>query len=193
MLQFALCSGLPLNISRSPLLSGSLLAFDDCELDTVASRLSVPLPSLTFAKRSKHHPQHGRKERPRPLQQAKVDSVSRSSSASVTQLVSSVPGCRSKPISTNAVSSPSNRGKPLPSIPVPAKDVIALLDLLDRLDADMAIEVYRVKEGISELRDLIILRKEEKDKAIKEAKRRTLAIETDPETKLVDGDFWLNV
>ncbi len=83
--------------------------------------------------------------------------------------------------------------KPLPGVPptkIPPKQIIALLDLLERMDDDVGKEVQRVRESIGEARHIIMDHREEQnanDQRVE--KRRDLERR---ETKGVDDEFWLN-
>ncbi|OBZ68130.1 hypothetical protein A0H81_11905 [Grifola frondosa] len=86
------------------------------------------------------------------------------------------------------------RHKPLPTTPpaaVSSRQVISLLNLLERMDDDVASEVQRVKDAIKEAGLMI----EECREA--QAARREVLLERQArergETKGVDDDFWLGV
>ena len=73
---------------------------------------------------------------------------------------------------------------------IPPKQIISLLNLLDRMDDDTAKDVQRVRESIRELRGEIDdahreLREEEEQLRDRRTKENR-------DTKGVDDEFWLN-
>ncbi|KAI0674999.1 hypothetical protein C8Q78DRAFT_964904 [Trametes maxima] len=150
---------LPVAISQSPLLSGTLS-------DDLFSALAKPLPTITIGPygpstrlRGDRPPAHG-----------------------------STPW----PASTPASSSSSSTSLPItPTTPISPKDVISLLNLLESMDNDVAMEVQRVRLGIQEARTLVRECREESkmrtnEMQMKREKERR-------ETKGADDDFWLGV
>ena len=87
--------------------------------------------------------------------------------------------------------------KPLPSAPsvvvtrIPPRDIISLLDLLERMDNDMMKEVQRVRESIREAWTEIAEYRQERDARDVEMARRRARERR--ETKDVDDEFWLQV
>ncbi|KAI0758327.1 hypothetical protein BC629DRAFT_1552042 [Irpex lacteus] len=87
--------------------------------------------------------------------------------------------------------------KPLPSVPsvavtgIPPRQIISLLDLLERMDNDMVKEVQRVRESIKEARSEIAEYRSERDARDGEMLKRRARERR--ETKGVDDEFWLQV
>ncbi|KAI0048309.1 hypothetical protein FA95DRAFT_1605399 [Auriscalpium vulgare] len=76
-------------------------------------------------------------------------------------------------------------------LPVSSKQVISLLDLLDKIDRDMACEVQRVKGNIADARAYVHTWREEARAREAECRRRRAQERKD--TKEPDSDFWLGV
>lgn len=85
---------------------------------------------------------------------------------------------------------PILQDKPLPSVPVPPRQIISLLDLLERMDEDVTKEVQRVRENVKEARAAVREFREEREKRLVGAKQRKENERR--ETKGLDDDFWLN-
>lgn len=88
--------------------------------------------------------------------------------------------------------------KPLPCLPsdvcmlvIPPQAVIQFLDLLDQLDADVASEVARVKDGIKEAHTTLDLYKDERVQREKQGREKRAREKR--ETKEIGSDFWLGV
>lgn len=80
-----------------------------------------------------------------------------------------------------------NTQKPLP---IPPRQIISLVNLLESMDSDVVKEVQRVRESIKEARTLIHEHREVQAKRrAASAKRKDTELR---ETKGVDDDFWLN-
>jgi hypothetical protein len=75
--------------------------------------------------------------------------------------------------------------------PLPAQEIFAILDLLDKAENDVISEVQRVKEGIKEARVMIDDYRHYKKMRNKE-NIAELAVQK-RETRTVDGDFWLSM
>ena len=76
-------------------------------------------------------------------------------------------------------------------LPIPPRQIISLLDLLERMDNDMVKEVQRVRESIKEARaDIEEYRNERslRDNVVEQRKARE-----GRDTKDVDDEFWLQV
>ena len=76
------------------------------------------------------------------------------------------------------------------SPPIPPKQIISLLNLLDRMDDDITRDVQRLRESIKETHLEIAeahkeIQQEERQLARHRAKEQR-------ETKGIDDDFWLN-
>lgn len=76
-------------------------------------------------------------------------------------------------------------------VSAPAKQIIALLDLLDRMDVEMAVECERVQQSIRDVRAEVRSYAEERRLRIEEARR--VRAEEKRKSLKVDGDFWLSV
>lgn len=100
------------------------------------------------------------------------------------------PSTASKP---SVSSTKSSIDKPLPTLPKPAippKQIIALLDLLEKMDHDVTKEVERVRQNIKEMRAVTqAFREECKVRREQVARRRD---REEKETKRPDDEFWLN-
>ncbi|KAF9050970.1 hypothetical protein BDZ89DRAFT_1056876 [Hymenopellis radicata] len=87
--------------------------------------------------------------------------------------------------------------KPLPDIPtasfvnIPPHAIISLLDLLDKLDADVEEQVSRVKDNIEDARQLVDTCRQERVARQERARKAREAIKR--ETKEIGCDFWLGV
>ncbi len=84
--------------------------------------------------------------------------------------------------------------KPLPDIPnvnIPPQAIISLLDLLDKLDADVEEQVSRAKENIEDVRQLVDICRQERSSRQERARKARDAIKR--ETKEIGCDFWLGV
>lgn len=120
--------------------------------------------------------------------------------------LSFAPSVRSKPKAYPAITSTQTTPtlkqyrrfeKPLPSVPsvavtgIPPRQIISLLDLLERMDNDMVKEVQRVRESIKEARLEIAEYRSERDARDGEMLKRRARERR--ETKGVDDEFWLQV
>lgn len=74
---------------------------------------------------------------------------------------------------------------------IPPQAVIQFLDLLDQLDADVASEVARVKDGIKEAHTTLDLYKDERVQREKQGREKRAREKR--ETKEIGSDFWLGV
>ena len=87
----------------------------------------------------------------------------------------------------------SPRNKPLPALPpptIPPREIISVLELLERMDNDVVKEVQRVKEGIAEA--YVVVREFSQAKRAHENEWRKRKEREGRETKNVDDEFWLN-
>ncbi|KAH8083813.1 hypothetical protein BXZ70DRAFT_577166 [Cristinia sonorae] len=83
--------------------------------------------------------------------------------------------------------------KPLPSLPpsvIPPRQIISVLELLERMDNDVVKEVQRVKEGIAEA--CVMVREYVQADQARVAEWRKKRERMRKETKGLDDDFWLN-
>ncbi|KAH9949617.1 hypothetical protein B0H21DRAFT_727654 [Amylocystis lapponica] len=78
-----------------------------------------------------------------------------------------------------------------PSATIPPKQIIQLLDLLERMDGDIAAEVQRVQHGIREAWTLIHDHKQGQETRNSRGEARRGREKR--ETKGVDDEFWLGV
>lgn len=106
--------------------------------------------------------------------------------------------CFSPPRRTQAVAvkpaQSCDREKSLPAAPplhIPPRQIISLLDLLERMDNDVMKEVQRVRESIKEARTEIAGYRHERDARGLEVTRRKARERR--ETKGLDDEFWLQV
>ncbi|KAF7793788.1 hypothetical protein EIP86_004909 [Pleurotus ostreatoroseus] len=161
-------SGVPVSLlhfqlPQSPLLSGCVNFSDDFFSTLSAQGICSPLPTFSFAS---------------PRQPARSPRSPTST--------------RSCP-SGHPVRRRQRQDKPLPAVPpplIPPKQIIALLNLLERTDDDITKDVHRVREAIREVRgDIAVMRAEQQAEASRRAERRA---QEKRETKGVDDDFWLN-
>ena len=149
---------LPVNISESPLLSGSSLLPDE-----LFTTLAGPLPTITIGPCSPSSPHL----EPQPL--------GFSSSRPSRRKGSLLPKLALPPLAALAPSSaPATPTSPLtpisPTVRIPPKQVISLLDLLESMENDVATEVQRVRLGIQEARMLVQACRE--DSAARESARQ---------------------
>ncbi|KAJ8522704.1 hypothetical protein ONZ45_g747 [Pleurotus djamor] len=72
-----------------------------------------------------------------------------------------------------------------------SQGVIALLNLLDSFDADVAMQVARVKDGVKEAREAIQEYRQERQ--ARETLKQERLKEEKLATKEIGGDFWLGV
>ncbi|KAM5533325.1 hypothetical protein V8D89_012999 [Ganoderma adspersum] len=148
---------LPVNISESPLLSGNSLLPDE-----LFTTLAGPLPTITIGPCSPSSPHL----EPQPL--------SFTSSRPSRRKANLLPKLALPPLASLAPSSaPSTPTSPLtpisPTSRIPSKQVMSLLDLLDTMENDVAMEVQRVRIGIQEARMLVQACRE--DSAARESAR----------------------
>lgn len=98
----------------------------------------------------------------------------------------SIPPCATGPV--------SGRYKPLPFVPkdemIPSKQILSVLELLERMDEDVIKEVRRVRESLQEAFDMVREYVDTENNRIAQQKERRERQEKD--TKGVDDDFWLN-
>ena len=149
---------LPVNISESPLLSGSSLLPDE-----LFTTLAGPLPTITIGPCPPSSPHL----EPQPL--------SFSSRRPSRRKANLLPKLALPPLASLALSSaPSTPTSPLtpisPTSRVPPKQVTSLLDLLETMENDVAMEVQRVRLGIQEARMLVQACRE--DSAARESARQ---------------------
>ena len=136
---------LPVNISESPLLSGSSLLPEE-----LFTTLAGPLPTITIGPCSPSSPHL----EPKPL------AMGFSSSRPSRRKGGLLPKLALPPLAALAPSSaPPTPTSPLtptsPTSRIPPKQVISLLDLLEAMENDVATEVQRVRLGIQEARMLV--------------------------------------
>ncbi|KAJ3547652.1 hypothetical protein NM688_g5379 [Phlebia brevispora] len=151
---------LQFQLPQTPLLSGCTNFSEEFFATLTAQGICSPLPTLSFAS-------------PKP---ARSPCLSPSARPYRRQL-----------------SSRRYQEKPFPAVPtpsIPPKQIIALLNLLDRMDDDTARDVHRVREAIKEVRSDIAEARAE----LKAGKERIAehCAKLKRETKGVDDDFWLN-
>ncbi|KIP06592.1 hypothetical protein PHLGIDRAFT_19407 [Phlebiopsis gigantea 11061_1 CR5-6] len=80
--------------------------------------------------------------------------------------------------------------KPLPTLPIPPRQIISLLDFLEKMDNDVTKEAQRVRENVKEARAEVRAYKDERERlwaGVAERKERERT-----ETKGPDDEFWLN-
>lgn len=139
-----------------------LISDEELSRKMEAAGISRPLPTLSFASSS-----------PLPTSAGNMQTKSTITSFGTT---SSLPSVRDK------------RPPPIPSIP--AKQIISLLELLERMDDDVSKEVHRVKESVKEAYEMI-----EEYVQARDTRMGRLEAKKDRqtrETKTVGDDFWLN-
>ena len=86
----------------------------------------------------------------------------------------------------------SVRDKKLPPVPlIPPKQIIALLELLERMDDDVSKEVHRVRESVKEAYEMIGEYVRARDARMNQLEARK--DKQKRETKGVGDEFWLNV
>ncbi|KAI0829668.1 hypothetical protein BC628DRAFT_1512381 [Trametes gibbosa] len=153
---------LPVAISQSPLLSGALP-------DDLFYALAKPLPTITIAL---YDPSSTGLGADRP------------------------PASKDIQWQTPPTASPSSSNSSLslpvtPPTPIPPKEVIALLNLLESMDNDVNMEVQRVRLGIQEARSLVRECREDSKTRAREVQKRRDREQRD--TKGTDDDFWLGM
>ncbi|KAI8993779.1 hypothetical protein BD414DRAFT_480424 [Trametes punicea] len=164
---------LPVAISQSPLLSSPL--------PEDLFPLVKPLPTITVGFYEPPSPCPGAGRPPLQLH-TRRPSTPPSSSSSASSSVSP-PSSSSSSSSTSPVTPPPPRFS--------SKEVIALLNLLESMDHDIATEVQRVRLGIQEARTLVRECREDcQARATARQKRRDRERR---ETRGTDDDFWLGV
>ncbi|KAK0241937.1 hypothetical protein EDD85DRAFT_820921 [Armillaria nabsnona] len=97
----------------------------------------------------------------------------------------------------SAVTRLSEQEKPLPALPlscsprIPPHEIISFLDLMEALDADVDIQVSRIKEHIDEVRKLVLAYKEERETRQEQTRKDRELVKS--QTKEIGSDFWLGV
>ncbi|KAI0087935.1 hypothetical protein BDY19DRAFT_199872 [Irpex rosettiformis] len=157
---------LPLTMPMSPLVGGPGLS-EDFFSTLVAQGTLKPLPVLSF------------------------------SSASSPCFKQCATNASAAILTTSTLKQNHRFEKPLPSVPsvavtgIPPRQIISLLDLLERMDNDMVKEVQRVRESIKEAWSEIAEYRHERNARDVEMKKRRARERRD--TKGVDDEFWLQV
>ena len=128
---------LPVNISESPLLSGSTLL-----PDPLFTTLAGPVPTITIGLCAPPSPRLETKRLGASLSRPRSKLLPKLSLPPLTSLAPA-----SVPASPISPTSPTSRISP--------KEVISLLDLLESMENDVATEVQRVRLGIQETRMLV--------------------------------------
>lgn len=151
-----------LDLCLSPLLADAdKNHYCDEALATLLKSISTPLPSLSFASSK---PRTADKNKPLPR----------------------TPPCQNQHQDLPP-GSPAKPEYPLAT----SKQIISLLNLLDKLDTDMTAEVQRIKENIKETRDLIKeYKKERRDR--RRSMKEKMATQV-RQTLAADSDFWAGV
>ncbi|KAI1796453.1 hypothetical protein LXA43DRAFT_987734 [Ganoderma leucocontextum] len=135
---------LPVNISESPLLSGSSLLPDE-----LFTTLAGPLPTITIGPCSPPSPHFEPKPKPFGASRPPRRKSNLLPKLALPPLASLTP--------SSAPSTPTTPVTPTtpPASRIPSKQVISLLDLLETMQNDVATEVQRVRLGIQETRMLV--------------------------------------
>ncbi|KZT19903.1 hypothetical protein NEOLEDRAFT_1183004 [Neolentinus lepideus HHB14362 ss-1] len=166
---------LSLSLSTSPVLTQELAKECDPEaLTALLKTFSAPLPNLSFAS-----------SKTRPL----IANVSTNKSLPRTPQVSAPSHSNSRTSLDDSSSAGCSSVSEYPRST--SKHIIALLTLLDKIDADMVAEVQRVKENIREARAEIREYKKERRERRKSEEER-LAVQRRM-TVEADSDFWAGV
>ena len=82
------------------------------------------------------------------------------------------------------------QNKPLPNLPIPPREIISLLDLLEKMDDDILKEVQRVRENVKEAR--AVMREFREERARRRVGAQQKREREEKETKGPDDEFWLN-
>jgi hypothetical protein len=120
----------------------------------------------------------------KPLPNLSFSSSSSESSQQSTAVPAAIPSVLPVPDQT----------KPLPALPsmhIAPRQIISVLDLLERMDNDMGKEVQRVRESIKEARTEIAEYRHER--AVRQGDLQRRRARERRETKGVDDEFWLQV
>ncbi|PBK91329.1 hypothetical protein ARMGADRAFT_1013783 [Armillaria gallica] len=135
--------------------------------------------------------------------QSSTSSVDRFSSPYSSELVSLLLSRSTTAYSASAkrfcstVTRLSEQEKPLPALPlscsprIPPHEIISFLDLMEALDADVDIQVLRIKEHIDEARKLVLAYKEERETKQEQTRKDRELVKS--QTKEIGSDFWLGV
>ncbi|KAL0956068.1 hypothetical protein HGRIS_002237 [Hohenbuehelia grisea] len=163
-----------LNISLSPLLSS---------LEPLVGEQNESLMSALLTKRTLY-----------PLigdERWVTDELPAKSAPSRLELVEHIPHTPHEPYRHRPNAKDTAKPPASPTTCLPSQSIIALLDLLDKFDADVSTQVARAKDNIREVtEDVKTFRHERQERLETERKRR---VQEKTETKEIGSDFWAGV